>query len=181
MIDPSLPPFDYLKALSQHAVASQQCLPSLIEPAESLWSGVGFVLAGHRCVVPMGGVSEVLAEPMATRVPGAKNWLKGVANVRGKLLPLIDMAAFLGLEGASSRHRRVLVCERGDYLVGLLVDDILGMQYFQRSAFFDGGDKPEALEKFIQGGYRDSGQVEAWWLFQISRLFDDAEFTNAAA
>ena len=55
------------------------------------WVGVGFRLGRERFVVPRDEVREVLMVPPAvTRVPGAKSWVKGLANVRGHLLPLVD-------------------------------------------------------------------------------------------
>ncbi|MBD2857382.1 purine-binding chemotaxis protein CheW [Spongiibacter sp. KMU-158] len=181
-MDVSLSPFEYLRSLSQLAGEGQQRSPSLNQPVENLWSGVGFALAGHSFVVPMGEVSEVLVEPNVTRIPGVKTWVKGVANIRGRLLPMIDLGAFLGLESRSHRNRRVLVCENDDFLVGLLVDEVLGMQYFQRRTYFDSNeDLPAELGRFIQGGYRVGENAQTWLLFKIARLFDDYEFLNVAA
>ena len=61
------------------------------------WVGVGFRLGTERFLVPRGEVREVLMVPPAiTRVPGAKSWVRGLANVRGHLLPVVDLKEFLG-------------------------------------------------------------------------------------
>jgi twitching motility protein PilI len=56
-------------------------------------------------------VREVLMVPPAiTRVPGAKSWVRGLANVRGHLLPLVDLREFLGSGvGGTERSARALV------------------------------------------------------------------------
>ncbi len=79
---------------------------------------------------------EVLNYPgQLTRVPGAKSWIKGLANVRGALLPVIDLRQYLG-SGATplTRNTRLLVVNHRDVPAGLMVDEVLG---FRR--FIDGG------------------------------------------
>ena len=99
------------------------------------WSGIGFRIAGQWFVAPMGEVAEVLHEPRCTLMPGVKAWVKGVANLRGRLLPVMDLGGFLGLELSKARkQRRVLVVEYNDLFVGLLVDEVVGMQHFAQDA-----------------------------------------------
>jgi twitching motility protein PilI len=57
------------------------------------WSGIGFRIAGQWFVAPMGEVAEVLREPRSSRVPGVQPWVCGVANLRGRLLPVMDLSA----------------------------------------------------------------------------------------
>ncbi len=71
----------------------------------------------------------------APLMPGVKPWVKGVANLRGRLLPVMDLGGFLGLELSKARkQRRVLVVEYNDLFVGLLVDEVVGMQHFAQDA-----------------------------------------------
>ena len=62
------------------------------------WSGIAFRVGSNAYVAPMGEVAEVLHEPRCTLMPGVKPWVKGVANLRGRLLPVMDLGGFLGLE-----------------------------------------------------------------------------------
>ena len=66
---------------------------------QSEWRGVVFEVGGQQLIAPMGEVSEVLSMPEFTSVPMAQPWLLGIANVRGRLLPLTDLAKFLQLPG----------------------------------------------------------------------------------
>ena len=75
------------------------------------WVGVAFRLGSENFLVAREETREVLGlPPMLTRVPGARSWIRGLANVRGQLLPVVDLRAFLG-GGAtgSGRSTRVLV------------------------------------------------------------------------
>jgi twitching motility protein PilI len=67
----------------------------------------------------MGEVGEVLHEPRCTQLPGVKPWVKGVANLRGRLLPIMDLCGFFGHELSTARkQRRVLVVEHNDVFAG---------------------------------------------------------------
>ena len=80
-----------------------------------------------------------------TRVPGAKAWIKGLANVRGQLLPIIDLRQFLG-SGVTpvTRNTRIVVVNHREIPAGLIVDEVLGFRRFaeggvQRRCAADGG------------------------------------------
>jgi len=61
------------------------------------WVGVALRMAGDLYLVAREETREVFGVPAGmTRVPGAKAWIKGLANVRGQLLPIIDLRQFLG-------------------------------------------------------------------------------------
>ena len=67
------------------------------------WVGVGFRIGQENFVADRHQVREVLMLPESlTRVPGAKRWLLGIANLRGHLLPLVDLKMYLG----SGRDRK---------------------------------------------------------------------------
>ncbi len=60
-------------------------------------------------------INELLAVPPLTNVPGTQPWLMGVANVRGNLVPAIDLGRFLFDERtpSSERTRLLLVRQHG--------------------------------------------------------------------
>ena len=68
--------------------------------------------------------------------PGAKSWVKGLANVRGQLLPMLDLRQFLG-SGATTpgRNTRVVVVNHREIPAGLMVDEVLGFRRFAESEF----------------------------------------------
>lgn len=105
------------------------------EPAAAhTWSGIGFRIGEQCFVAPMGEIAEILHEPRFTLLPGVKPWVRGVANLRGQLLPIMDLCGFFGVELSTLRkQRRVLVLEYDDIFVGLQVDEVLGMQHFAQT------------------------------------------------
>lgn len=146
------------------------------------WSGIGFVLFGRRFVAPMGEVVEMLEVPHYTPLPGVQGWIRGLANVRGRLLPLTDLAVYLGgrLE-APRRNRRVLVIEHGDTYSGLVVDGVLGMQHFPVDSYVQemAGIDHESMVPFLQGSFREENGRD-WVVFSPWLLVSDERFFQAA-
>lgn len=148
--------------------------------AVEYWSGIGFTLEGECFLAAMGEVSEVLAVPRYTHVPGVKPWMKGIANVRGRLLPIMDLLGYFNRASSVQEHRRrLLVIDQGDIFSGLVVDDVLGMQHFPVQDYSAQAltVQPE-LAPFVQGAFtRDDRH---WAVFSLSRLVEDPQFLQAA-
>lgn len=173
-------PFSVLTDIAKRSRSLSRGLPAQEEAIE-LWNGIGFILHGQRYVAPMGEVVEILHIPRHTQVPGVKSFMLGAANVRGRLLPLIDLAAFMGLPrvARSHRDRRVLVVEQDDIFSGLIVDSVLGMQYFAVDSFIeDPTEEKEALRPFLRGGYVRN--EELWKVFSMVELVEDERFLDVA-
>ena len=98
-------PFQILLDIDQRCRALAAGLPSQ-QAAVQTWSGIGFRMGERLFVAPMGEVGEVLHEPRHTLLPGVKSWVKGVANVRGRLLPVMDLCGFFGNELSPLRKLR---------------------------------------------------------------------------
>lgn len=150
--------------------------------AESLlqWSGIGFSLFGERFIAPVGEVSEMLEIPASTRLPGVQPWVVGVANVRGRLLPLFDMAGFFGGKlSTSKKQHRVLILERENIYAGLIVDQVFGMQHFPLETFQEQANtKLDELQSCLSGCYQLPDRN--WQVFSTAKLIEDPRFSNAA-
>ena len=166
--------------LSRLCRRSSRGLPAQVD-IRPQWSGVGFSLLGQYFVAPMGEVTEMLEVPSFTRLPGVMPWVKGVANVRGRLLPLFDMGNFFGGRlGGQRKQRRVLILESGDIYTGLEVDQVFGMKHFPIDTYSEKNvHASEIIQPFTQGSYELDGQ--RWTLFSPAMLALDDRFANAAA
>ena len=126
--------------------------------------------------------SEVMALPsFLTRVPGARAWIRGLANVRGQLLPVIDLRQYLGSGTTqASRNVRVIVVNHRDIPAGLLGDDLLGVRRFADPEFLQ--DAPPTLvrcERYLAGSFRRSG--ESWPVLSLKLLVEHPGFLQAAS
>jgi len=173
--------FEALANLAALSRQSARGLPAQMDVARR-WSGVGFSCMGYRFVVPMGQVAELMEVPSTTRLPGVQSWVLGLSNVRGRLLPLFDLARFVGGQISNQKKsHRVLVLETQNLLSGLVVDRAFGMQHFVADTYEDfQGELPQGLMQYVKGAYRDS-TGEPWCVFDMGVLTEDPSFINASA
>jgi purine-binding chemotaxis protein CheW len=94
-----------------------------------------FAVAGRLCACDLESVREIVASRPATRLPGAAEWVRGVINLRGTLLTVVDLAPrFLGVAdavdsvGAGAINgfggQSIIVTESGGRSIGLGVDSV---------------------------------------------------------
>ncbi|MGP0171514.1 chemotaxis protein CheW [Pseudomonas sp. NCHU5208] len=173
-----LTPFQILLEIDQRCRALAAGLPSQ-QAAVQTWSGIGFRMGERYFVAPMGEVGEVLHEPRYTQLPGVKSWVKGVANVRGRLLPVMDLCGFFGNELSPLRKlRRVLVVDHQDIFAGLTVDEVFGMQHFPVDTFSEQLPPLEAsMQPFIHGLFQ---REQPWLVFSPQALIRDQAFLDVA-
>jgi chemotaxis signal transduction protein len=83
-------------------------------------------IASANYAVPEAFVTELERVPKITPVPHVPAWVRGVTNLRGDILSVVDMRTFLGLEASSSHSARMLVVRllNEDFATGLLVDGV---------------------------------------------------------
>ncbi|WP_339872815.1 chemotaxis protein CheW [uncultured Brevundimonas sp.] len=91
-------------------------------------------VSGQDFCIEVQAVREVRAWTHVTRVPGAKPFVRGVLNMRGTVLPVIDLAARLGLADVDLNAKPAIVIVRTEgRLVGLLVDRVSDLFQVPRS------------------------------------------------
>jgi len=173
-------PFELLQELERRSRAALAGQGGESAPEE--WVGIGFRIGSEQFVANRDQVREVLMLPEAiTRVPGAKRWLLGIANLRGHLLPLIDLKMLLGSGRTSLRRAtRVISVNHREIPAGLVVDEVQGFRRFRDDEFSP--DAPETAvrcDRYLDGVYR-RGQ-EAWPIFRLYDLLESSAFLQAAA
>lgn len=90
--------------------------------------GVVLRLGGSRYVIDMAAVAEVVPLSTVTRVPGTPSWLTGVANWRGRILPVLDIRALLGVEMTPlPSSTRLLVLAADGCTAGLVGEAVQGV------------------------------------------------------
>ena len=133
----------------------------LKESAQPEWQGIGYQIGGTRLVSPMGEVGEILKLPKITPLPGVKTWILGIANVRGRLMPIIDLHEYLNMTPTLPMAQwRVLIVEDEDLAAGLVVEQSLGIQHFLEGSFEEAsGEGLDTLQPYIRGAFRHAGRV----------------------
>jgi purine-binding chemotaxis protein CheW len=86
---------------------------------------VVFSLANEEYGVAIGQVQEIIRPQGITRIPGMPSFIEGVINLRGKIIPIIDLRdRFSLVKKDSDSNTRVVVAEVSSQTVGLVVDSV---------------------------------------------------------
>ena len=84
---------------------------------------VGFRIGNETFGVRIGSVREIVRVPEITTVPNAQETIEGVINLRGKIIPVMDLRKRFGqMDIVSDKKNRILVVELENKLVGLIVN-----------------------------------------------------------
>lgn len=158
----------------------QQPVQSREAPA---FSGIGFKVGGEHLTLALAELSEVYLyakHPRPSPVPAAPQWLRGMASLRGQLLPVIDLSAFLlGTPATPTRSSTVLVIKHPARTAGLLVDEVAGLKRFPGSDLVRKGQPfPGRISDFLKAVYQDDGV--RWGVLSVKRLVNDPGFTEIA-
>jgi len=152
----------------------------LKESAHPEWQGLGFQIGGLRLVASMGEISEIMQVPKLAPLPGVKSWILGIANVRGRLVPVIDLHDYTGMAPTVPMSRwRVLMVEDEDLVAGLLVEQSLGIQHFLSASYEDAiAEAVEGLKPYIRGAFRHGGRI--YYEAHLKSILRDEKFFDVA-
>lgn len=176
----ALTPFEALADYESRSLAHVAGVPEQIEAA-GMWRGIAFRLGTRMMVSSITEVNEILSLPQLTSVPGTRPWLLGVANVRGNLVPVIDLRAYI--EGEKTGHNdrsRVLLIKQPGGSVGVLVDEILGQRAFNDANVLEAMvEEDPRYGLYITRFFDWSGTP--YRVLSMSALVRARDFTQAAA
>ena len=149
---------------------------SMTQPVATV---LGVLIDGHRWLVNMTDVSEVLQVPKITQVPLTHSWFLGVANVQGDLYGIADLAAYFGGEHTKveQKTRILLVSPRFEVNSGLLVSRTLGIRNLSD---FERIKDSNSSQLGVSGIYKDN-QGQTWNELNLQDLVRDEEFLQVAA
>ena len=173
-------PFELLAEIERRSRQAHAGQAGGARPAE--WVGVGFRIGEEKFVASREQVREVLMLPDGmTRVPGARRWMLGIANLRGHLLPLVDVKLLLGSGRTTLRRTtRVISANHREIPAGLVVDEVLGFRRFMDHEYTDSW--PETIvrcDRFLTGAYQRG--EDTWPTFDLFEFIESNLFLQAAA
>ncbi|QDH71859.1 purine-binding chemotaxis protein CheW [Lysobacter alkalisoli] len=184
-------PFEVLADYERRSLAHVVGLPEQID-APGMWRGVGYRIGNRRLASGFDEVLEILTLPAVTPVPGAQPWLLGLANVRGNLLPVVDLKQFLeGERTVLHEGQRILLVRQSGGNVAVLIDELYGQRSFVEEHMVEAGGQVDAgqagndalvagrYQHFIDRTYQPGGTT--WGIFSLDKLTRTPEFRQTAA
>ncbi|HSW63260.1 MAG TPA: protein phosphatase CheZ [Dissulfurispiraceae bacterium] len=105
---------------------------------------IGFVMNGSEYTIPILKVQEIINRPQLTRLPQAPHYIDGVTNLRGRIIPIVNLKKLVGLDEREP-GQKVIVVSSGRMTFGVLIDGITGVISIE-------DDQIEPADTFLQGG-----------------------------
>ena len=167
--------FRVLRDIERRAKEHEHCIPDAVATQVN-WQGVAFTLGGVRVLSMMDEIRELMPCPDSiTTAPGSKDWMMGLANVRGELLPIVDLQHFIGAAPVVPSDRsRLLVIRHLGMSTGLLVGSVQGMRHFSVDKRIPGAIFEGVLGKYVYDVFGLEDGV--WPVFSMAALVSDKRF-----
>lgn len=138
---------------------------------------LGLRAGGEAWLVDLKEAGEVIPVPAISPVPLARPWFKGVANVRGNLYSVSDLAGLLGQPATpqSDHARLLLVADRYRAGAALLVESSLGLRNADDLKVRPG----EAAQRWVRAHYEDT-EGKVWKELDVAALIHDEAFLEVS-
>ncbi len=146
----------------------------------SNWDGVVFRLGPHHLTCRIDQIEEIIAFPPFYPVPGTKDWLLGLANVRGNLAPVSDLGWFLfGTRTPITARTRLILTKLQGRLAGLVVDEVFGQRHFHTDDLtaapdWEGTELADMVNQEFPTGER------RWGVFKMEELSRRVDFMDGS-
>jgi purine-binding chemotaxis protein CheW len=157
----------------------EKALANIVNDArvDELIQLVSFMLSGEEYGVEVLKVREIIRMPVITRMPNVMEYIEGVINLRGKVIPIISMRKRFGLnENEKNSQTRIIIMDVGGNLTGFIVDAVSEVIRIHRSEIqpppqvtFSG----ETSNEFITGVYSHVDKLLV--IMEIDSMFSSDE------
>ncbi len=141
-------------------------------------SRLGLACGGERWLIRLSDAAEVVAVPPIAGVPLTQPWFLGLANIRGNLYSVVDLAGFIGRgaaipHGAGAHSRLILFGARaGDLKAGIVVQSVLGLRNLAELAT----TPPDANAPAWYGQRWVDAEGGTWQEIELARLVVDPAY-----
>ncbi len=148
---------------------------------ESTWEQefVSFRVGTQEFCIDIMSVREIRGWAPATSIPHAPPYVRGVINLRGAVLPIVDLAARLGLPSAEPTARHVIIVTQiGERIAGVLVDAVSDILTTEERSIQDTPDVASSLARsFLRGVLALDGRMIS--IITVENILPAAELEAA--
>lgn len=113
---------------------------------------VTFSVDGEEYGIDISSVHEIIRVSQITAVPNAPDFVKGVINLRGKIIPVLNLRKRLDLsDGVLTKNSRIMIVECGTKVLGLLVDGVAQVIRIPAASVDAPPGEVEGTKAFVKG------------------------------
>lgn len=139
----------------------------------SAQSRQGFRIGALNLMIGYTDASELADLAPLHRLPNAPHWFLGMSNLHGVLVPVFDLARWLGVERSASAKPMLLVLAHGLDAAGIVVDGLLERLHWSREQLADSDLVPDGLAELAPRAVLLGEQL--WFDLEVSALLSQLE------
>lgn len=141
-----------------------------------------FLLKNETYGIPISSVKEINAMMSITLVPNSPNYIKGVINLRGKIISIMDLRTRLGMEEIIYSERTCIIVvevasEKGKKKMGIVVDHVAEVIEIKNSELEDYEEDAQNLQEFFINGIAKV-KDKIIIILDINKIVNSVEFKN---
>jgi chemotaxis signal transduction protein/chemotaxis regulatin CheY-phosphate phosphatase CheZ len=120
---------------------------------------IGFKLHTGEFGIPITKVREIINLPEITRMPQSPPYLNGITNLRGSVIPVVDLKKLINISATQAGGTKVIVIASGRITFGLLVDGITGVISIDEGAIETPENLPQGHVDQVEGVAKLDGKL----------------------
>jgi len=150
---------------------NEQQNSNTIDQSDNIVQLVGFIIGEEEYAVPILSIQEIIKPIPWTRVPQTPAYILGVFNLRGSVIPLIDLRVKFGLSSKNhNEETRFFVLKQGDDVAGFVIDRLTMAIRIKKE---DIGPAPDTLagdESMIDGVGKQEDRILT--ILKVAKLLE---------
>ena len=148
---------DKLKQIINKQTQQQE---SVVEQLDDVVQLVGFIIGEEEYAVPILSIQEIIKPFSWTRVPQVPSYVLGVFNLRGSVIPLIDLRVKFGLRSKKQNDEtRFIVMRDGDDVAGFVIDRLTMAIRIKKENIGPAPDTVNSDDTIIEGVGKQSDRI----------------------
>ncbi len=118
--------------VSKNRTITEQLMPEPDRKVNNIHY-IPFMLGNIRFAVPLSDTLEVGKAMSVTPLPNLPLWIRGIRNIRGEVISVVDLKVFFGSSPCHSRTEEyIIVLNDGNMKTGIIVDGLMGVRSLER-------------------------------------------------
>lgn len=136
---------------------------------------VVFLLGNEEYGISISQVREIIQHEGATKIPNRSNYMEGIINLRGKIIPLVDLSVKFRTETVDAVKLRAIIIETAGQELGIIVDAVTEVLKLDDSEI-ESVPVTAASYDYVRGLGKKNGRLLI--LLDVERLFDSRELVE---
>jgi len=150
---------------------SEQQQDSIASQLDDIVQLVGFVIGDEEYAVPILSIQEIIKPFTWTRVPQVPKYVLGVFNLRGTVIPLIDLRIKFGLQSKKQNEdTRFIVMRHGDDVAGFVIDRLTMAIRIQKENIGPAPDTVNGDDTIIEGVGKQEDKIIT--ILKVNKLLE---------